>query len=37
MKLLIMEFSPTPYRFIRLESKYSPQRPVRNTVFEEDI
>jgi hypothetical protein len=28
VKLLIMQFSPTYYRFIPLLSKYSPQRPI---------
>jgi hypothetical protein len=28
MKLLIMQFSSTPYHFIPLRSKYSPQHPV---------
>jgi hypothetical protein len=27
MKLLIMQFSPAPYYFILLQSKYSPQHP----------
>jgi hypothetical protein len=32
MELLIMQFSPASYYFIPLRSKYSPQRPVQNTL-----
>jgi hypothetical protein len=34
MKLLIMQFSPTPCHFISLRSKYSPQHPVPPLISE---